>query len=120
MNTTPLEADDCKALVQWMDFKGLKFSHVPSETFTKSWRQKTKNKQMGVRKGVPDYLIIIPADRSKTEKAEVVFLEVKREKGGRLSTEQKEWIAGLKEASQHVFVGKGLDECIAILEMFVI
>lgn len=63
------------------------FSHVPQETFTKSWGIKAKNKRMGVKPGVPDMLIVYPHN--------VLFLELKKEKGGVVSESQKHWIEAL-------------------------
>ena len=88
-NLAPTEHDECVVFVQWLELQGLMFSHVPNETFTKSWKQKTKNKQEGVRKGVPDYIIITPTG--------LAFVEMKRTKGGVISPEQKEWIEELNK-----------------------
>ena len=63
------------------------FSHVPQETFTKSWVTKNKNKAMGVRSGVPDMLIVFPHS--------VLFLELKRLKGGVVSQAQATWLEAL-------------------------
>lgn len=121
------EKDECIALVEWMDIKRLKFSHIPNETYTPSWNQKMTNKRMGVRKGFPDYCIIIP--QSKT----VLFLEMKRAaktlKCGRKSTsgitispEQKEWIHSFRElgGNVHAQVAFGFDEAIRIISKYMI
>jgi len=63
------------------------FSHIPASTFTKSWAVKNKNAAMGVRAGVPDMLIVFPT--------KVLFLELKRLKGGVVSEAQKCWIDAL-------------------------
>lgn len=67
--------------------KVLVFSHIPQETFTKSWVTKKKNKAMGVRSGVPDMVIVFTRY--------VLFLELKKEKGGILSDAQLDWNVAL-------------------------
>lgn len=80
------------------------YSHIPQETFTKSWAIKNKNKAMGVRAGVPDMLIVFPD--------KVLFLELKRLKGGKVSEAQKAWIESLTCVSGNVYaaVAAGFDE----------
>ena len=63
------------------------FSHIPASTYTKYWTVKKKNTAMGVRPGVPDMLIVFPHH--------VLFLELKREKGGVTSAYQQEWLDAL-------------------------
>jgi len=75
------------------------YSHIPHETYTKSWNVKRKNKLKGVRAGVPDYIIVI--------KGRVVFLELKREKGGVVSQDQKEWLAAVDDKLTVATVAKG-------------
>jgi len=120
MNTTPLEYDDQCTLVEWMEVKDLKFTAIPNSTWTKSANQKRRNKKSGLRAGFPDLVIIIPQERSKTGKGEVIFLEMKRLRGSTTKKEQKEWYKALSEAGQHVFIAKGVDMAIEILEDFLI
>ena len=79
------------------------FSHIPQETFTRSWSVKNKNKAMGVRSGVPDMLIVYPHT--------VLFLELKRLKGGVVSDSQKHWIESLEKTKKvHARVARGFNE----------
>jgi len=90
------------------------FSHVPQETFTKSWVTKKKNKAMGVRAGVPDMLIVYPDA--------VLFLELKRLKNGVVSEAQKSWLQALqgvrdKTASEiYAEVACGFDQAKALID----
>lgn len=101
------EEAECVALVEYLELikdskNVIVYSHTAQETYTKSWRQKHRNKSMGVRPGVPDYIIV-------TDKL-VIFLEMKRKKGGRLREDQKVWleaVEGKKVVSQ---VCNGFDE----------
>ncbi len=116
----PTEDQDCIALVRWMELKRLRFSHVPQETFTKSWGVKMKNKQKGVRKGVPDYIIFPKPGR-------LLFIEMKRNEAGlklnrlnrenAVKPEQREWIAALNEVpGVNAIVCCGYDEAVAAIE----
>ncbi len=100
-------------LVNYLDIlviqkKVLIYSHIPSETYTKSWSVKLKNKRMGVSSGVPDYLIVFPH--------KIIFIELKREKGGVLSQSQKVWIDALNKASTEAYVCKGFTEAKEVID----
>lgn len=82
----PTEFEEQKVFVEWLEAKGLKFSAIPNSTYTTSWNQKRKNKESGLRAGLPDLLIILPACKG------LLFIEMKRTKGGVISPEQQGWI----------------------------
>lgn len=109
MNILPTEHEECMILVDFLDLMGLKYTHIPNETFTKSWNQKRKNKQAGVKKGFPDYCII--------HQKGLVFLEMKRQKGGVVSPEQKDWLDCLNQCKGvSVAICKGSEEAIKFLQ----
>lgn len=103
----PTEYQDGCVLAEYCQLKHYLFSHIPAETFTKSWGIKIKNKKQGVNKGVPDYIIIIGT--------KLVFIELKRIKGGVVSREQQEWIDRLKLCGVYANICKGADEAIKFL-----
>ncbi len=74
----PLEHDEAVTFVEWMRYQKLAFWHPPMETYTTSWKQKTRNKQEGVTKGISDYLVYLPARRCKKNKAVLLWIELKR------------------------------------------
>lgn len=74
-----------------MQGKVVLFSHIPQETYTKSWATKRKNTKMGVRSGVPDMLILF--------EDKVLFLELKKAVGGVVSDAQDMWIKSLNDVS---------------------
>lgn len=88
--------------------KVLLYAHIPQETYTTSWAVKVKNTKMGVRRGVPDYLIVTPT--------KVLFLELKRKKGGVVSLEQLEWLDKLNAKTTSTGVAKGFDEAQAWID----
>ena len=97
-------------LVQYLELKGFLFSKPAQETFTRSWSIKMKNKMSGVRPGVPDMLIILPTKR-------LLFIEMKRSKGGRISPEQIKWIKELNECNGVIAVeAHGFDEAKKIID----
>lgn len=101
------EQEQC-LLVDWLELKKYKFSALPLSTYTKSWAIKMRNKKMGVRAGVPDMMIII--------NDKLVFIEMKRTKGGVVSEEQKEWIDSLSKCGINARVCKGFDEAKKFIE----
>lgn len=111
MQIVPYEEEEANTLAEWLRLKGLKFAHIPNETFTKSWKQKNKNKTAGVSPGVPDYMIITPKG--------LLFIELKRRKGGVLSPAQKKWIDALnKLKGVQAEVCKGAEEAINTISRF--
>ena len=109
MNNTPLEAEEQKTFVEYLKLRKIKHSAIPNSTFTRSWKQKMNNKLMGVNAGLPDLLLII--------KDRVVFIEMKRAKGGRISNEQELWINCLNKCDGvNAYVCYSCDEAINLVE----
>lgn len=109
----PTENEECYALVEYLDIlreKGdvLLFSHIPQETFTKNWAVKAKNKRLGVRRGVPDYVIV--------HKNGVMFIEMKRVKLGKVRKEQREWIDAFNDTGVPAAVCMGFDQAKEFIE----
>lgn len=106
-----------KLVVQWLEQNGYKFSSIPNATYTDSWAAKMKNRNEGLRPGLPDLLIYLPK-RGDKEPC-LLFLEMKREKGGIVSGVQKEWIATLNTVTNvEAVVAKGTKEAIEIIKSF--
>lgn len=120
----PTEDQEQEAFVQWLRLKGYRHFRVPNETYTKSWNQKAKNKKLGVSSGVPDLAVIVPdvwygyGDNvpTNTYTGRLVFIEMKRKKGGVTSANQKQWIKTLNEAGIQTVVCKGCDAAIEFIE----
>lgn len=122
-NNTPLERDEQAAFVNWLELQGLLFSATAQATWTSSWNQKRKNYETGLRKGVPDLLVIIPAEKSADDKPYLLFIEMKRSDRSlsRLSKEQKLWIEAINSILAEdvaAFVAYGADEAIRIVEPY--
>ena len=96
-NICPLEAVEQSALVSWLEAKRLKFTAIPNGSYSQSWSVRMRNKRMGLRAGLPDILVVIPADRCRLGRAVLCFIELKRRKGGKVSEDQRCWIEALEE-----------------------
>jgi hypothetical protein len=78
-------------------------------------------KDEGVRKGVPDLCLPVPMWGRYTDDGQIdwyhgLFIEMKKEKGGTVSKEQKEWIELLKKQGYRVEVCKGYEAAVKVLE----
>jgi hypothetical protein len=107
------EHEEAVLLADYLDMmqkmgKVILYSHVPNETYTKSWMIKRRNKAEGVHKGVPDYIIIV--------KHKVLFIELKRTKGSETSIEQRMWVQHLGGKTVEATVAKGFDEAQRFIE----
>lgn len=107
-NVVPTEFEEQIALVQYLKLKGHKHTAIPNSTYTNSWNQKRKNTASGLNAGLPDMIAIVDDN--------LIWIELKRIKGGRLSKYQKDWIEALERAGQTVRVCRGADEAIKFIE----
>ena len=106
----PTEHQEQCALVEWVDIQartkpeiGLLFA-VPNCART-SMGTARKLKREGLRKGVPDLMLPV-AKRGMNG----LFIEMKRQKGGRLSPEQKWWFVKLIEQGYAVHRCNGWEQ----------
>lgn len=129
----PTETQEACTFAEWCEWQGVLFSHVPQETFTKSWAVKHKNTRMGVRKGVPDYVLILPASKTKDGQIHQLWIELKRQrkklKSGKYSTansnikpDQQIWVDALNRVpgNVHARICYGADESIQFCKEFLI
>jgi len=120
MNNIPTEYDECCLLVMYLKLKKIRHTHIHNEMYTKSWKQKLKAKKLGVSSGVPDYLIFASKEQTKSGKPEIIFIEMKRTKGGTTSKNQKEWLELLSSHSAlHVKVCKGYNDAREYIETII-
>jgi len=111
--TNPPEEAEHMALVQWLELHAICYTHVPNEGLHKV-QYRVKQKRLGVKPGVPDILIF---DRPPLYPENVgVAIELKRQKGGRVTPEQTAWLEHLKARGWAVVVCRGAMEAIKFLE----
>lgn len=110
MNTTcktcPSEEWEQAHLVSWWRKQGHPFIfHIPNGG-KRGMNEARRLKTMGVSPGVPD--LYCPEWR--------LWIEMKRQKGGSLSSRQKEMIAYLERIGDRVIVAKGWEDAVSQLE----
>ena len=96
------ETQEQKQLIQWCrtDDRFQYLFHIPNETVGgRGWQ--VRNRQMGVRSGVPDLFYPVPMGGYHG-----LFIEMKTGTG-RASAAQKKWIAALEQFGYKVVVAKG-------------
>jgi len=106
----PTEHEEQREFVAWFrkSFPDTRIFAIPNG----GHRSKTtaaKLKLEGVTAGVPD--LFVPAWS--------LWIEMKRQKGGRLSADQKDWIAYLESIGHVVIVGRGFEDARAQIESMV-
>jgi hypothetical protein len=91
-NETELEDSVQDRAERYLDSLGIQFIHLPSSLFTSiifGSNQRAKNEVSEYLKGIPDLLIIIPHNSGMYNFTHA--LELKREKGGKISQGQRSW-----------------------------
>ena len=112
-NNTPLEEQEQITFVEWLDLKKIPYCAFPNNIWSPSWGQKMMQKRLGLKKGFPDILVVV-------RHRYLVFIEMKRIKGGSVSPEQKEWKDILNEIPNvQSYIAKGAEEAIEIIERIV-
>jgi len=106
------EQQECEVFADYLRLKNIKFAHIANESGMRlPMGVIRKRARMGYGKGVPDYLIVV--------KNNLLFIEMKREKGGVVSPEQKEWIEILNRINGvTAMVCRGAMEAINTVERF--
>ena len=72
-------------------------------------------KKMGLSKGFPDLIIF---EKNKSKSHEVLLIEMKRQKGGKLHAEQEEWLQKFDKKDYCIGVAKGCESAIRILQKY--
>jgi hypothetical protein len=117
-NLTPLEADEAHTLMQYMQARGLKFTHVKNETGVRDKRGEIRNFRAmmdakdGVSPGFPDFVIVLP-------NIGLLCIELKRLAGNEATPAQLQWIDALNTVpGVEAHVCKGAAASIKIIEQF--
>lgn len=98
-----------KAVVQFLELKKCKYTSIPNSTYTRSWSQKMKNKQSGLRAGLPDLFVIY--------NNHAFFIEMKTPKGI-ISDYQAEWIREINKTEIKAYVCRSVDDVAKVLEQY--
>lgn len=100
----PSEDVEQQRFVAWLDEQGIPYWHTNNEMWTKSWKQKSRAKAMGVKSGIPDLFVVFQQG--------LVGIEMKRSKNGVVSETQKYWAFILEAAGVPVYVCRGKDHAV--------
>jgi VRR-NUC domain len=104
LSLIPSEDKEQIALATWLTKQGIIFYAVPNGG-RRNLREAVKLKRMGVSPGVPDICIPIPSGDYHG-----CYLELKRQKGGRLSPEQAGWLQYLRNQNYYADMAEGFEE----------
>ena len=99
------ETQEQKQLIQWCRTRPeLQYLfHIPNESIGgQGWM--IRNRQMGVRSGIPDLMLPIPSNGYHG-----LFIEMKA-KGGRVSSTQEKWIEALNTFGYLAVVAYGWED----------
>lgn len=108
----PTEDQEQTRLASWLMKSNILFFAIPNGG-SRHLFEAVKLKRMGVMAGVPD--IFIPIARASYHG---IFLELKRQDGGKISDSQRYWHEALKKEHYCVCVSKGFDEAKKEIESY--
>jgi hypothetical protein len=100
----PTEDKEQILLAVWLTKKGIKFT-ASANGGKRNLLEALKFKRMGVSAGFPDIEIPLPIAPYHG-----LYIELKRQKGGKLSESQIEWLNYLNEKGYYAVVARGFDE----------
>lgn len=103
-NTVPTEAQDQIRLVTWLWKQGIRVS-ASANGGSRNLLEALKFKRMGVSPGFPDIEIPLPSGSYHG-----LYIELKREKGGKVSESQTEWLNYLQEKGYYAKVAFGFED----------
>lgn len=111
----PSETEEEITFSSWCEQKGYTHWHVPQETFTKSWKQKKKNEEMGVLSGVSDHWVKLPTPLHP--EGSLIVIELKRQFGNTPTDEQIKFMLEMEKIDNVTAVCcYGGDEAIKLCE----
>lgn len=117
----PTEEEEQIAFVQWCRLHGIVTEHASNEiggSISAMKAKAMKNKRMGTTAGFPDLLLFIPilGATGELDAYQPLAIEMKRQKGSRVSPEQKEWLKILEMAGIPSAVCKGAKDAVKLVE----
>ena len=111
-NDTPLEEVEQRNVIIYCTYAGIPVFAIPNGG-SRDKREAARMTAQGVKPGVPD--LFIPRAAGKFHG---LFIEMKREKGGRLSPDQAEWITLLRREGYAAYVCPGFDNARAVIDHY--
>jgi len=124
MKQCPLEDDECIAFADWLRLNNIPHCHIANESRSSSKSamiRGAKLKRMGQSRGVWDYEIWVPQHSlidGEIDDYQLLKIEMKRQHGGTVSPEQKEWQKIYEMAGVPCKVCHGAEEAIEFVKEF--
>lgn len=120
----PLEDDECVVFSDWLKINNIPHAHIANESRSSSRNamiRGAKLKRMGQSRGVWDYEIYVPIKgiTGRVDCYELVKIEMKRQKGGTVSPEQKAWKKIYEMSGIRCKVCKGAEDAIEFVKSIV-
>jgi len=103
MEKLPTERQEQIWFVVWLQKRGYRVS-ASANGGSRNLLEAINLKKMGVSKGFPDVEVPLPAGPYHG-----FYVEMKRQKGGKLSPEQAEWLNYLREKGYYAEVARGFE-----------
>ena len=111
------EKNEQELFVRYCDLKGIVCVHIPNGFPLGGLRNKfayiNAIKRQGYKTGFVDLLVF-----AKNKTHSMLFLEFKREKGGKLSPQQDKWLNWLNDNGYYARCVKGNAEAVEVLESY--
>lgn len=111
-NLVPYEDQEQIRFANWLRKNNILFA-ASANGGSRNGLEALKLKRMGVSKGFPDIFIPFPYGEFHG-----LFIEMKRTKGGVVSSEQKDWIAALNRKGYQAQVCRGFDEAVSCVKNY--
>ena len=104
------EAQEQAEVIEWCGWKRIPVFHIPNGG-SRNPIEAANLKRQGVKAGVPDLFVPVAASGCHG-----LFIEMKRERGGRVSEAQRRWLALLDAQGYRASVCHGAEEAIREIE----
>lgn len=116
---TPSEDDEQEALFTWAAVNApripcLRLLYAIPNGGKRDKREAAKLKRTGTKKGVPDICLPVPKGPYHG-----IYIELKRKKGGQLSTEQRQWLRDLSDQGYYCAVCKGWEAAAKTISIYI-
>ena len=114
----PREDDEQRVVIQWANLNAANYEdvdllyHIPNGGYRNA-REAIKFRQMGVKAGMPD--LHLPVSRGMYHS---LYIELKRQQGGRVTDAQRRRILRLQKAGNFVAVARGAEEAINVIKSY--
>lgn len=116
--TVPTEHEEQVLIFSWADrlsglYPALQMLYAIPNGSYKSKQSARKFAAEGLKSGVPDICLPVPSADGQYHS---LYIELKRQKGGKVSDTQKAWIGSLQFYGNQAWVAKGGNEAIEIIK----